>query len=143
MSLFVSVAALVIAALALRRADYNASAQTLVSLSLGFRTCWKDFLESGCQEFEFAELFNLIEVASAAYLDRGIHGKSREILEDYLVEILRIIAQHPDARRQIIALRDEPKVFKYVKQFVIAMRRTGRIGEFEKLVLPRNAERAE
>ena len=70
------------------------------------------------REFEFAELANLIELACAVYLDAGVHGAAREMLEEYLIEVLEILRDDDAARKQLAGLMERPSTFKYLKRFL-------------------------
>lgn len=136
-SLVVACVAFCVSLLALKRSDNNASAQTIIALTLGFRSSWKEFLEAKeerAKDFEFAELCNLLEVACATYLDRAVHGKSRKILRDYLVSVLGLMAADENVRQRITPLRERPDVFEFVKKFAIEMRKSGRLDQFNQIM---------
>nr|WP_314525245.1 hypothetical protein [uncultured Brevundimonas sp.] len=127
-SLLVSVAALAVAVAAWRRSDRNTSAGTLIALFEAFRQGWDRFVDEPDLKRRtryFHDLMNNFEVASAIHQDLSVHGASRELLEDYLLDTLRLIAADRGARSQISAMRGDPKVFKYLRRFLLAMRLRG------------------
>lgn len=125
-ALIVSAAALGLAVFTAWRSDRNTSAATLVSLYEALRAAWGRYLqaEEPVQvEFEFAELINLIELACAVYLDAAVHGATREMLEEYLVEVLEILRADDVARKRMAGFMERPNTYKYLKRFLGKMRR--------------------
>jgi len=138
-SLLVALGAFGIAWFAAQRSDRNASAATLVTLNEGFRQGWRRYLDetaSDRRNYELAELVNLFEIACATYLDKAIHGHSRELLEDYLCRTLTLIAENTDARQQVVEMTEAPTTFKYLALFLSHMRRTGRTHLIELIITP-------
>lgn len=130
-ALVASAAALIIAIVALRRSDRNASAATLVSLYEALRAAWGRYLAAKKPqqaEFEFAELINLLELACAIHQDKAVHGASREMLEEYLLDVLAIFRDDEGVRQRIASLRDRANTFKYLKRFLSEMRQRGMLG---------------
>ena len=123
LSLVVSVTALVVAIFAIRQGNRNSSAATLVALNEGFRQAWQRFLlalsdqDSTRQQYELSELMNMVEIASAIYLEGSLSGVSRELMEAYLDRSLSLLANNPNARKQISAMLDSPATFKYIRMF--------------------------
>lgn len=135
-ALVASAAALVIAIVALRRSDRNASAATLVSLYEALRAAWARYLAAKKPqqaEFEFAELVNLLELACSIHQDKAVHGAAREMLEEYLLDVLGIFRDDPSVRKRMASLRDRPNTFKYLKRFLSDMRERGMLGPLSEL----------
>lgn len=131
-----SIAALAVAVVALHRSDRNASAATLVSLYEALRAAWARYLAAGkpeAGEFEFAELINLIELACAIHQDKAVHGAAREMLEEYLIDVLSIFRSDTGIRARIASLRDRPSTFKYLTGFLSEMRMRGKLGKLSDL----------
>lgn len=123
--------------MALRRSDRNTSAGTILALTEGFRQGWDRFVDEPDAKRRircFANLMNTFEVACAIHQDMSIHGASRELLEDYLTDSLRFIASDKGAREQIVRMRGNPKVFKYLRRFLTDMRLRGHPQFIEQLV---------
>lgn len=136
-AMIVSLAALAVAVITVRRSDRNASAATLVSLYEALRAAWGRYLKAkkpDQTEFEFAELVNLLELACAVYLDGGVHGAAREMLKEYLLEVLEILRDDEVARRRITSLMDRPNTYKYLKRFLRRMRQEGQLSASNALV---------
>lgn len=135
-ALVASAAALLIAIVALHRSDRNASAATLVSLYEALRAAWGRYLAAKKPQeaaFEFAELVNLLELACAIHQDNAVHGAAREMLEEYLLDVLPIFRDDPSARERIASMRDRPNTFKYLKRFLSEMRQRGMLGPLSEL----------
>jgi hypothetical protein len=127
--LIVAVVALLVAVIALRRSDRNASAGMVVALNQGFADAWRHFQDAGGQrrDFEFAELLNAFEIAAAIHQEGSLHGVAKELVEDYLCSALEIINTDADARRRVIELRDTAKTFRWLIAFRNEMNDKGRM----------------
>ncbi len=80
--------------------------------------------------FEFAELANLLELACAVYLDAGVHGAAREMLGEYLNEVLEILGSDHGMRKQLSELKERPTTYKYLKRFLTQARLRGKLEPF-------------
>lgn len=141
-ALIVSSAALGIAIFTVWRSNRNTSAATLVSLYEALRAAWGRYLQAEKPdqvEFEFAELINLIELACAVYLDAAVHGATREMLEEYLVEVLEILRADDVARKRMAGLMERPNTYKYLKLFLRRMRRQEKLGALDDQTKARSA----
>lgn len=120
LSLLAAIFALHIAWRALRRADLSSSAATLLSLNEAYREAWARFLgtEEANRQYEFSELMNLIEIGAAIYIEKALTGAARELHEEYLRDVLKIIENHTDARNRIEEMRHSSTTFKYTKKFM-------------------------
>ena len=137
-SLIVSAVALMVAYAAMARSDRNASAATLVTLYESFRDGWARFQDEDDPEksrYEMAELLNTFEIACAIHQDGAIHGRSREILEEYLCDTISKFARSQEAAQAIRSMIDGASTFKYVAAFQAQMRRAGRIEPTPLIVL--------
>lgn len=131
-SLLVALVALVVSLMALHRSDRTGSAGTLVSLYDSIAEAWRRFLQAGTdsdQSFELAELLNRLEVACALSLGQGIHGASKELLDDYVENSLIAIVGDPGASKSLGRLQDKPTTFKYLDRFIRGRKRWGRMGD--------------
>jgi hypothetical protein len=127
-SLLVAVIALIVAVIALGKADRNASAATMVTLNEAFRQAWPRFLSAEGEEakqYEFSELMNLLEIGCAVYWERSLSGVSRELIEEYLGNVLSLLGSNSDARGRIEQMRHSPTTFKYIRKFLLHMARSG------------------
>jgi len=127
-SLAIAAIALVVAVVAIRRADRNSSAATMVTLNEAFRQAWPRFLYAKDEtehQYEFSELMNLLEIGCAIYLEGSISGVSRELIEEYLGNTLSLLESNKDARSRIELMRHSPTTFKYIRRFLVYMKRAG------------------
>ena len=131
----IAVASLWLALVTLRRGNKNASAALVVTIHENFRQAWHRVRTSSgtTRNIELHELLNLIETTCAIQHERSITGVSRELIEDYLCEILHIIGRDLPARQAIARMRNSPKTFKYLRAFFAEMRRAGRALPLEKV----------
>lgn len=104
-----------------------------MTLNISFQTSWKLYIKAlqandiDAQEYEFAELLNLFEIACALHLDGSFHGVSKELIEKYLCDTLSLIAANTDAYARISALKDSPATFKWLRNFLRQMARSGKV----------------
>lgn len=137
-SLVVSLVALVVALVAMGRSDRNASGATLVTLYESFRQGWVRFQAETDPErsrYEMAELMNTFEIACAIHQDNSIHGRPRDILEEYLCDTFTKFADDVEAVKAIRSMIDGPSTFKYLRMFQQEMSRSGRIKADPLLIL--------
>lgn len=130
-----SIASLWLAAAALRRGNKNASAALVVSINENFRQGWARVLSAkgDARAFELHELLNLIETTCAIQQERSITGVSRELIEEYLCQVLAILGKDQQARRAIAGMRNAPTSFKYLRAFFREMRLAGKALPLEKV----------
>jgi len=127
-ALVVSVIALAVALVAIRRGNMNSSVATLVALNEGFRQAWQRFLlalsthNDTDQQYELSELMNLLEIASAIYIERSLAGVSRELMAAYLDRSLRLLRDNENTSKRVAAMRDTPNTFKYIQKYVQSRR---------------------
>jgi hypothetical protein len=125
-SLGVAFAALCVSWYAIRRANRNTSAATLVVLNEGFREAWKRFFHAneGELEAELAELLNLFEIACAICLEGSLSGNSSKLMNEYLNMTLRMFVKHEYAREHIESLLQTERTFIYIKRFLRERRKS-------------------
>jgi len=135
LGLVVAALSLWLALVTLRRGNKNASAALVVTIHENFRLAWQRVRTSSgtARNIELHELLNLIETTCAIQQERSITGVSRELIEDYLCEILNIIGRDVPARQAIARMRNSPKTFKYLRAFFAEMRRNGKALPLEKV----------
>jgi hypothetical protein len=108
---------------AIRRADLNSSAATLVALHEGYRGSWEKFVKAQKAQdneemrYQFADVMNLIEINTGLHDAKSLAGVSEELSTAYLKSILRNIRDNTDFVQMISELKDEPKTFHYTKEF--------------------------
>lgn len=72
------------------------------------------------QEFEFAELLNLLETCCALYPNRSFTSKPRKLLQRYLVEVFTHLADDANARERLRDLKDTSETFAKIEAFETA-----------------------
>jgi hypothetical protein len=116
------------------RRDYQfaraaTSAATLLSLQESFRTIWNEMRAAAIPEdydFHYAELVNLIESACTLHAENLMHGKSREMLEAYLDQVIDILESDPQASQRLERLISHETTFSAIREYVSNARRRGR-----------------
>jgi hypothetical protein len=107
------------------------SATALVALHDSLQHGWSRFL--GAQNTErqlaFGDLCNTIEISCAALSDRIFFGESRVLLEDYLLNALKLMETNDSAREQLLQLLQDPETFINIRRFLTRRRK-----EFRSLV---------
>jgi hypothetical protein len=126
--LFVALAALGISIYAILRANATTSAATFVTLNEGFRQAWERCLqpqtEQDGQNYDLAELLNLLEIACAIYLDRSLTGNSRKLAFEYLDSVLLLLAKNPALNDQVPQFLQTERTFIFIKRFLRKKRST-------------------
>jgi hypothetical protein len=120
----IALIALVVAIYAIRRGNLNASVATLVTLNDGFRQGWQRVFSAGAdRDHEFAELLNLLEIGCGIHKEKSLVGVSRELSREYIEQVILLMEEDDDSRRQIEKAINTPKTFKYIAWFRQNMRR--------------------
>lgn len=120
------VISLIVALYTVWRADKTASAGMLITLHDGLQNGWSRFLNAtdDRKSYEFAELANLMEISCALYRNRSLTGKPRELMRDYLISSLRLLADNTDARARLRSLAETPSTFAEIKAFELRHHRS-------------------
>jgi hypothetical protein len=122
-------------ALFVSRRDYQfaraaTSAATLLSLQESFRTIWSEMRGAAAMpedyDFHYAELLNLIEAACTVHAENLMQGKSREMLEAYLDQVIEILESDPQASQRLERLISHETTFSAIREYVSNARRRGR-----------------
>jgi len=120
-SLAVALVSLYISLYAVRKANATTSAATLVSLNESFRQAWERCLQPSAAEdptnSDLADLLNLIEIASAIYLDGSVSGNSRKLILEYLNNVLSHITENPSLNDRVPSLLQDDSTFIFMKRF--------------------------
>lgn len=129
LSLLVAIVSVFIAYHAIRKSSRHTSAATLVTLNEAFRQAWSRFLPAHGPErdYEFNELMNVLEIGCAIEWEGSLIGVSRELVRDYLSQVLQLLDKNQDARARILAAVHDPSTFKYISEFIKRERRRGRV----------------
>ena len=105
--------------MAIRRSDRNSSIASLITLNDNFRQAWARFLsaQGEAKAYEFDELLNMLEVASAIDGERSFVGAARELMREYLRSSLEIIESNAEAKRLMKEAATASTTFKYIREF--------------------------
>jgi hypothetical protein len=104
----------------IHRGNQNASAASLIALNETLRQGWERYFAAhdGAKLHQFAELANTLEIACALCVKRVFVGVSRELLTEYLDEVMNLLNGSEDARQRLIDLLRSPTTFKYLRLYV-------------------------
>jgi hypothetical protein len=113
----VAALALTFTAHGIHRGNQNSSAASLIALNEGLRQAWGRFLTATGEEnkqHQFADLLNTMEIACALCVKGVFVGVSRELLSEYLADVMDIFDSDEDAKRRAEALVHSETTFKYL-----------------------------
>jgi hypothetical protein len=122
----VAALALVFTAYGIHRSNQNSSAAALIALNEGLRQAWKRFLtvtDEQNKQHEFAELLNSLEIACALCVKGVFVGVSRELLTEYLSDVIDLFDANEDAKRRAEALIHSKTTFKYLALYRSTVRK--------------------
>jgi hypothetical protein len=110
------------------RGNKNSSASSLIALNDAARQAWHRFIavkddDDEAREYEFAELANVLEIACALCLKKVYVGVARELLTEYLDEVMHLLDGSEYAKRRLEALIRSPTTFKYLRRYLKARRK--------------------
>jgi hypothetical protein len=97
------------------------SGASLIALSEAFRDCWRTFLAASDErgrQLAFGDLANTLEVACAIFRDGVFFGRSKDLLEHYLLSIFQLIEGNVDARGRLLLLLQTPRTFENIVEFL-------------------------
>ncbi len=119
-SLAVSLIALAVAFLAIRRGDNNSSAALLVTFNENFRSSWQRILHSdeSDRQFELAELMNLVEIACLIQREKSIHGRAAKLLDDYIKQAVGHVLHNQSLASEIPSLFQDETTFENITYFL-------------------------
>jgi hypothetical protein len=121
-ALVVAVVALGISVYAILRANKTTSASTLVTLNEGFRQAWERCLqtppEADAANYNLAELLNLLEIGCAIYQEKSLTGNSRELMADYLGNVLSLLIKTQGFNDRALHLLQTERTFIFIKKFL-------------------------
>lgn len=117
---------LVINTLALFLAAWSICRQTdAIDVRLYFQitekvsTAWRQYRDSKEENrnFELTELLNLLESLARLYFKRRIHGVTRDMVKEYLLEIVPEIGRENRVREVFQENRSGPDTYDYIRRF--------------------------
>ena len=69
------------------------------------------------RDFELVEILNLLETTSHLYNKRNIHGAAREMVQDYLCEVIPAVLKDDKAKNLFIQSHSGPNTYSEIRQF--------------------------
>lgn len=102
------------------RGNKNSSAALLLTFNESVRVSWERFLsatDDDDKEYQFAELANQLEIACALHKRGAFVGVSRELLTEYLNEVISMLNNDDDAKERLKKLSHSEETFKYLKAY--------------------------
>lgn len=118
--LLVAVATLFWSALSIRQQAQAADFSSYLQLTERYADAWRKFrdAEKGPKkDFEFGELLNLLEGTCHLYNSGTIHGATREMIRDYLREVLPAVFEGEYARQEIQKTMSGPDTYFHIRRF--------------------------
>lgn len=93
--------------------------ENYLALKERFSDAWRQFesAASDKKEFEFIELMNLFEGTCHLYVKKVVRGASREMIREYLRDMLPPIFGLDEARAMIDRAFSSPDNFLYIRKF--------------------------
>jgi hypothetical protein len=92
------------------------------------RQGWDRFLraqDEPAKLHQFAELSNVIEIACALCVKKVFIGIPRELLTEYLDDVMRLLDANDDAKGRLETLIHSETTFKYIVRYLKMRRKLG------------------
>jgi hypothetical protein len=118
--LLVGILALCWTALTLREQTRTRDFENYLSLMERFTAAWRRFADAEVEEkkqFEFIELINLFEATCHLYNKKIVRGATRDMVRDYLKEIIFGIFANADAKMRIDESFSSPDTYCEIRRF--------------------------
>lgn len=118
--LAVAIATLLWTALSIRRQAQASDFGSYLQLTERFANAWRRFRDAEDDEtrdFEFGEVLNLIEGTCHLYNSGTIHGATREMIRDYLREVLADVFNDKYAKERISNSFSGPDTYFHIRRF--------------------------
>ena len=118
--LLVAIATLFWTALSLRRHAQASDFSSYLQLTEQYANAWRAFRDSEQgprRDFEFGEVLNLLEGTCHLYYSGAIHGATRDMIRDYLREVLPKVFRGEYARKQIEQSFSGPDTYFHIRRF--------------------------
>lgn len=120
LALPVGIGALIYAGCQLSLARKAGSGASLIALSESFRQNWKVYLAATTdaeRNYAFGDLSNSLEIACAVFSDGVFHGRSKTVLEAYLINVFALIEVSALARQHLEDLLEVKETFEDIRIF--------------------------
>jgi hypothetical protein len=115
-----AIATLFWSALSLRRQAQASDFRSYLQLTERYADAWRKFrdVEDGpVKDFEFGEILNLIEGTCQLYDAGAIRGATRDMIRDYLREVLPAVFRDEYARARIVRSFSGPDTYFHIRRF--------------------------
>lgn len=115
---------------AIRRANKTTSASTLVTLTTAQSVCWERFFDAGSQgkpaqhdavgvrSRAIADVLNLLELTSAAYLEKSLTGHARQLAKQNIEQTIRLIIDNDSVCGPLGDLIQDESTFEHLRHFI-------------------------
>ena len=102
-----------------RRQAQSADFSSYLQLTERYADAWRKFrcANDDNRDFEFGEVLNLIEGTCHLYKSRAIRGATREMIRDYLRDVLPKLFQNAYANERFTHGKISPDTYSYIYQF--------------------------
>jgi len=71
-------------------------------------------MDEQSKQYQFAELLNILEIASALQVKNVLTGVARELLTEYLSSVMRMLNESEDAKNLLEPLIERETTYKYL-----------------------------
>jgi hypothetical protein len=118
--LLVAIAALIYNGRALKEQARGRDVENYFSFSERITAAWRRFGAATDDEgryFEFTELLNLFETACHLYLKRIIAGATRQMIREYLTDMLPILVSDEAAIRMMARAKTTKSTYQHIADF--------------------------
>ena len=117
--LVVAIVALIWTGYSHRRQAQSADFSSYLQLTERYADAWRKFrcANDDNRNFEFGEVLNLIESTCHLYKSGAIRGATREMIRDYLRDVLPKLLQNDYAKERIAHGKIGPDTYSYIYQF--------------------------
>lgn len=112
-------------------------------MHVSFNQAWESLLaetDPVIRAVKMSNILGLIETSAAIHCDTAMTGSSGELMEEYLCDILGLIASRPDLVQEVLSMRHTPTTFVFLDRFIDAMDDRRLAGKFIALRGARAAE---
>ena len=119
-SLVISVVALFISLVALRRSDNNSSASLLLTLTTTISSAWQGVFTTDPKSRSYAvgELMNVFEMGCAIDLQGSLTGPSGELVTQFLKENLTLLLRHEEMSALAKSLLQNKETYSNIDRFL-------------------------
>ena len=120
--LVINTLALFLAAWSIRRQADAIDVRLYFQITEKISTAWRQYKDSEEENrnFEMTELLNLLESLAHFYFKRRIHGVTRDMVKEYLLEIVPEIGRENRVREVFQENRSGPDTYDYIRRFAKA-----------------------